>query len=89
MRTGTSARTLFWATLTPSTAKQYFNEGKLAPADQSLRKSLPLVEGNAPLKTEVLFYLGLANYKMEKAQEAYTLLQGLRRHRESFSGAGE
>lgn len=55
--------------------KQYFNEGKFAPADQSLRKSLPLVEGNAPLKTEVLFYLGLANYKMEKAQDAYTFFK--------------
>jgi hypothetical protein len=50
--------------------KQYFNEGKLAPADQELRKSLPLVEQNLALKTEVLFYLGLANYKMEKAQDA-------------------
>lgn len=54
--------------------EQYFNEGKLAQADQELRKSLPLMEGNA-LKTEVLFYLGLANYKMEKVQEAYTFFK--------------
>lgn len=55
--------------------KQYFTEGKLAQADEDLRKSLPLVEGNVPLKTEVLFYLGLANYKMEKAQDAYTFFK--------------
>ncbi|HVN04093.1 MAG TPA: hypothetical protein VMT86_06725 [Bryobacteraceae bacterium] len=52
--------------------KQYFTDGKLAPADQDLRKALPLVEENAALKTEVLFYLGLANYKLEKTQDAYT-----------------
>jgi tetratricopeptide (TPR) repeat protein len=55
--------------------KQYFNEGKLALADQELRKSLPLVEGNAALKTEELFYLGLANYKMEKVQDAYSFFK--------------
>lgn len=55
--------------------KQSFNEGKLAQADADLRKSLPLVEENAALKTEVLFYLGLANYKMEKAQDAYTFFK--------------
>ena len=27
--------------------EQYFNEGKLGPADQELRKALPLVEDNA------------------------------------------
>ena len=51
--------------------EQYFNEGKLAPADQELRKALPLVEENPAVKPEVLFFLGLANYKMEKAQDAY------------------
>ncbi|HUE24488.1 MAG TPA: hypothetical protein VMQ86_22585 [Bryobacteraceae bacterium] len=55
--------------------KQYFNEGKLAPADQELRKSLPLVEGNDALKAEVLFYLGLANSKMDKGQEAYNFFK--------------
>jgi tetratricopeptide (TPR) repeat protein len=53
--------------------KQYFNEGKLAQADAELRKSLPLVDG--ALKTEVLFYLGLANYKMEKVQDAYNFFK--------------
>jgi|HubBroStandDraft_5_1064220.scaffolds.fasta_scaffold158445_2 hypothetical protein len=50
--------------------EQYLNEGKLSPADQELRKALPLVGDNATVKPEVLFYLGLANYKMEKAQDA-------------------
>jgi hypothetical protein len=50
--------------------KQYFNDGKLAPADQELRKAQPLVEDNLAIKTEVLFLLGLANYKMEKIQDA-------------------
>jgi tetratricopeptide (TPR) repeat protein len=55
--------------------EQYFNEGKLAPADQELRKALPLVEENATVKPEVLFYLGLSNYKMEKAQDAYNFFR--------------
>jgi len=52
--------------------KQYFNEDKLEPANEDLRKSLPLVQEDTALKTEVLFYLGLANYKMEKIQDAAT-----------------
>ena len=55
--------------------EQYFNEGKLAAADQELRKALPLAEDNAAVKPEVLFYLGLANYKMEKAQDAYNFFK--------------
>jgi tetratricopeptide (TPR) repeat protein len=55
--------------------EQYYNEGKMAPADQELRKALPLVEGNEALKAEVLFYLGLADSKMEKAQEAYNFFK--------------
>ncbi|MGA2735859.1 MAG: hypothetical protein ABSG65_00230 [Bryobacteraceae bacterium] len=55
--------------------EQYFNEGKLAPADQELRKALPLVEDNSAVKPEVLFYLGLANYKMEKAQDAFNFFK--------------
>jgi len=50
--------------------KQYFNENKLAAADKELRAALPLVENNMNMKAEVLFLLGLANYKMEKIQEA-------------------
>jgi len=55
--------------------EQYLNDGKLPQADGELRKSLPLVEANPPLKTEVLFYLGLANYKMDKIQDAYTFFK--------------
>jgi hypothetical protein len=33
------------------------------------------VEGNVAVKTEVLFYLGVANYKMEKVQDAYTFFK--------------
>jgi hypothetical protein len=55
--------------------KQYLNDGKLAEADEELRKSLPLVEENVGLKTEVLFYLGLANYKMEKVQDAFNFFK--------------
>jgi tetratricopeptide (TPR) repeat protein len=50
--------------------KQYFNDNQFAPADQELRKALPLVEANAALKPEVLFLLGLSNFKMEKVQDA-------------------
>ena len=50
--------------------KQYVNDNQFGPADQELRKALPLVESNAALKPEVLFLLGLANFKMEKIQEA-------------------
>jgi tetratricopeptide (TPR) repeat protein len=55
--------------------QQYLSDGKLPQADTELRKSLPLVEGNVAVKTEVLFYLGVANYKMEKVQEAYTFFK--------------
>lgn len=55
--------------------EQYFNDGKLAQADQELRKAQPFLEDNPAAKPEVLFYLGLANYKMEKAQEAYNFFK--------------
>jgi len=50
--------------------KEYYTESKLSQADQELRAALPLVESNPPMKAEALFYLGFANYKMEKPQEA-------------------
>jgi hypothetical protein len=50
--------------------KQYVNDNQFGPADQELRQALPLVESNAALKPEVLFLLGLANFKMEKIQDA-------------------
>jgi hypothetical protein len=48
--------------------KLYFNQNRFGPADKELRGALPLVDPS--LKAEVLFMLGMANYKMEKAQEA-------------------
>ena len=55
--------------------EQYLNDGKLPQADADLRKSLPLVEANPQVKTEVLFYLGVTNFKMEKVQDAYTFFK--------------
>lgn len=50
--------------------KLYYTENNFPKADTELRSALPLVENNANMKPEVLFLLGFANYKMEKAQEA-------------------
>lgn len=50
--------------------KQYYTEAKYPQADTELRAALPLVESNAAVKAESLYYLGFANYKMEKPQEA-------------------
>jgi hypothetical protein len=48
--------------------KLYFNDNKFAPADKQLRGALPVIDPS--MKAEVLFMLGMANYKMDKAQEA-------------------
>jgi hypothetical protein len=48
--------------------KLYASESKFAPSDKELRAALPLID--PALKPEVLFLLGMANYKMERAQEA-------------------
>lgn len=50
--------------------KQDYNDAKFEPADKDLRQALPLVEANANIRTEVLYLLGYANYKLEKIQEA-------------------
>jgi tetratricopeptide (TPR) repeat protein len=50
--------------------KTYFAEDKFAPADQELRKALPLLEGDPALKAEVLFMLGVSDFKLEKIQDA-------------------
>ncbi len=59
--------------------KQYAADNKHAQVDQQLKKALPLVEASpalASLKPELLFLLGLSDYKLagagnpEKAQEA-------------------
>ena len=50
--------------------KQYHNENNFAKADVELRAALPLVEGNAAVKPEVLYMLAMSNFKIEKPQEA-------------------
>lgn len=50
--------------------KLYYSEKKYPDTDRELRAALPLVEGNAAVKPEVLYMLGFANFSMEKPQEA-------------------
>jgi len=49
--------------------KLYYTESKFPQTDQQLRAALPLI-ANPDMKAEALYYLGFANYKMEKPQEA-------------------
>jgi len=60
--------------------KQYMEQNEFGPADQELRKALPLVETNPALKPETLFLLGLANYKLaggnpQRAQDSATFFR--------------
>lgn len=55
--------------------KIYYNQGKFGQADKELRAALPFLEGNATLKAETLFHLGMSNYKMEKISEALKYYQ--------------
>ena len=48
--------------------KLYYTQNNFGSTDKELRAALPAVDPQ--LKPEVLFYLGMANYKMEKAQDA-------------------
>ena len=66
----TNRKNLFIGLARYLSGKLYETENKHALADAELKAALPLVEGNANLKPEVLFLLGQANYKMEKIQEA-------------------
>jgi len=50
------------------TGKLYFTENKFAETDKQLRPALPLIQEQ--LKPEVLFYLAMANYKLNKPQDA-------------------
>jgi tetratricopeptide (TPR) repeat protein len=52
------------------TGKLYFGQNKYSLADKSLRQALPFVDSNTELKADTLFHLALANYKMEKIQDA-------------------
>jgi len=55
--------------------KLYYYQKKYGPADKELRVALPLVETNAALKPEVLFMLGLSNYKLENIMDGLKFLQ--------------
>jgi tetratricopeptide (TPR) repeat protein len=48
--------------------KLYFTENKFAETDKQLRPALPLIQDQ--VKAEVLFYLAMANYKLNKPQDA-------------------
>jgi tetratricopeptide (TPR) repeat protein len=48
----------------------YGAQNKFAPSDAALRKALPSIQTNRQLLPGALFYLGLANYKMEKIPDA-------------------
>jgi tetratricopeptide (TPR) repeat protein len=50
--------------------KLYYMENKFPDTDKQLRAALPLIQDNAQLKPEVLFYLAMANYKLQKVQDA-------------------
>ena len=50
--------------------KLYYTQNNFPKADVELRAALPLVEGNAAMKPEVLFLLGYANYQLKKPQDA-------------------
>jgi tetratricopeptide (TPR) repeat protein len=56
----------------------YAAESKWAPADQSLRSALPLVQGNDQLTGPALFYLGLANYRMGKGKNKAQMSDALK-----------
>jgi TolA-binding protein len=47
----------------------YYSQAKFAQTDKELREALPNLD-NAAMKAEALYYLGFANYKMDKAQDA-------------------
>ena len=50
--------------------KLYYTQNSFPNADRELRAALPLVSGDPQAKPEVLFYLGVANFKMQKIQDA-------------------
>ena len=50
--------------------KLYYTENNFPASDRELRAALPLIQDNAQMKPEVLFYLGVADFKLEKVQDA-------------------
>jgi tetratricopeptide (TPR) repeat protein len=54
-------------------------QSKFAPADETLRKALPLVESNADMKAETLFNLALANFKLgESTKNTQRILDAIK-----------
>ncbi|MBL8232320.1 MAG: hypothetical protein JNL98_27740 [Bryobacterales bacterium] len=52
----------------------YANQNKHLDTDRDLRKALPLVSDNEPLKAQTLFYLALANYRMGEPKKDKKLM---------------
>jgi tetratricopeptide (TPR) repeat protein len=52
------------------TGVTYSNQKKYKQADQALRQALPYIKGDDQLMAQVLFHLGLANYRMKKIMDA-------------------
>jgi tetratricopeptide (TPR) repeat protein len=52
------------------TGVTYSNQKKFKQADQTLRQALPLIKGDDQLTAQVLFHLGLANYRLKKIVDA-------------------
>lgn len=63
-------KTLYTGLAHSMAGRTYAIQNKWAQVDKSFRAALPHVEGNNAMKGEAYFYLGLANYRMEKIIEA-------------------
>jgi hypothetical protein len=50
--------------------KLYYTQNKFSDTDKQLRAALTLIGDNPQLKPEMLFYLAMANYKLEKVQDS-------------------
>jgi tetratricopeptide (TPR) repeat protein len=48
----------------------HINQNRFAQADSALRAALPLLRQNEQSAASILFYLGWANYRMEKFADA-------------------
>ena len=66
--------------------KLYYTQNSFANADRELRAALPLIANDPQAKPEVLFYLGVANFKMEKVQEAANFNKECAAMKSQFTG---
>jgi len=66
--------------------KLYYTQNNFANADRELRAALPLIANDPQAKPEVLFYLGVANFKMEKVQEAANFNRECAAMKSQFTG---